>query len=402
MKLQGKNIFLMGTSRFDGPDQSTSFNIATRLAEHNTIYYIDYPFTWKDLFSLIGTKQLKIRFPFFFPFSSGILKSGTNGLNFIICPPLLSINFLPEGKIYRFFLSINEAIIRRRLRKIIRQNRLKDHIYINSFNFHYPGVAKGLKSELTVYHCVDPMIMPYDIKHGVISENRLVKESDLIICTSKKLCDDKKLLNSNTFFIPNAADITHSTKALDKTLPVHKSLQRFRKPVVGYAGSIERRLDYELIVEVAKLNPQISFVFAGPVNPEFVPGWFFDTENIFLLGRVPFNEVPQLIKGFDIAIIPFKADNVSATIFPLKLFEYLGAGRPVIATDFNPDLEEFTNGTVSFCTNAENFSEAIKNLLANDSEELQKQRIEIARQNTWERRAGEIAKLIADNLKPKP
>ena len=398
MILKGKHIFILGAAKFDGPDQSTSFNIARELSRNNFVYYIDYPITWKDYIKQKNTEQIRTRKKFFSPLSDGLLSSGIKNLKIIISPPLMSINFLPEGKLYRSLLGFNESLIRRRIRKVIRVNNIKDFIYINSFNFHYPRVADSLKPALSIYHCVDPMIIPYDMKHGIISEDELVAKSDLVICTSRMLYEEKKKQNPNTWFIPNAADINHSSKALEKDLPANPHIQGIRKPVIGYAGSIERRFDYALLKEVIDANPDKSFVFAGPLMPEFVPEWFLRTNNLFYIGRLPFEDMPGLIRGFDIAIIPFKKDEVSRTIFPLKLFEYLGAGKPVIATNFNPDLEEFTKGMVSFCENAQSFSGAIQDELKNDSERLKQSRIAVAKENTWKKRVGEIAELIAANL----
>src|SRR5690606_22030329 len=123
---------------------------------------------------------------------------------------------------------------------------------------------------------------------------------------------------------------------------------------------------------------------ACPVSPEFVPSWFFETDNVILTGRLPFSDMPGLLKGFDVAIIPFKKDGVSRTIFPLKLFEYLGAGKPVVATDFNPDLKEFTYDAVSFCKDSRQFSDALNRELANKhSAEAKQYRINVAAENTW-------------------
>jgi len=401
MILKDKHIFILGATKFDGPDQSTSFNIAKELSKNNFVYYIDYPITWKDYLVKKDIKVIQARKKYFSPFSDGIVPGEHENLKIIICPPLISINFLPEGSFYRAILRINEFIIRRRMKKAIRKNKINSFIYINSFNFHYPRIADRLKPELSVYHCVDPMIIPYDMKHGITSEDELVLKSDLVICTSRMLYEEKIQQNPNTYFVPNAADIDQSTKALDNELIINHQLAGIKQPIIGYAGSIERRFNYELIKELVDTNPDKSFVFAGPLMPEFVPEWFTKTSNLHYIGRLPFEDMPGLIKGFDIAIIPFKKDEVSRTIFPLKLFEYLGAGKPVVATDFNPDLEEFTHGMVSFCPDASSFTKAIEDNLNTDNNDLKQARINVAKENTWEKRGEEIAELIFNAIKTK-
>jgi glycosyltransferase involved in cell wall biosynthesis len=216
----------------------------------------------------------------------------------------------------------------------------------------------------------------------------------MVICTSKKLQEEKKKFHPKTHFVSNAADIKHSILATNKNLPVHNAVSQFKKPVIGYFGSIEKRIDYEMMKDVIKKNKDKNFVFAGPVTREWVPDSFFELENVHFIGRIYYDEMPSVLKCFDVAIIPFRKYEDSATVFPMKLFEYLGAGKPVVSTDFNPDLKNFTNDLVAYCSNAEEFSAAINKALKNDNEFLQQERIELASNHTWESRAAAIEELI--------
>ena len=200
-----------------------------------------------------------------------------------------------------------------------------------------------------------------------------------------------------TYFIPNAADFKHSEKALQDSTPIYSELHHLKRPIVGYFGNIERRLDYKMIHEVMRMNLDKTFVFVGPVEPEFLkkisPS---EIPNLKLISRVPYDEMPNVIKGFDVAIIPFKKDEVSYTIFPLKLFEYLGSGKPVVSTNFNTHLNEFTFGTVPFCTNANEFSEAINDALENDTPQKKQERLNAAKENTWDRRLTEFSNILEE------
>lgn len=401
MHLKGKNIIVLSLFRFDSEIESTGYTLAKYLAKENTVYYVDNPYTINDFLKLRKSEQYTVRKDFFSLFNEEVIATEIPNLSIVISPVLLSINFLPEGWLYRQALKINEWIIRAKLRRLIKKKGIEDFIFINSFNFHYPEVAEGLAPALKVYHCLDPVKGSFDGKHGVISEEVLVQNSDLIICSSRQLFNEKVKLNPATYFVPNAADLMHSTKALEPSLALSPLLEGIIKPLIGYFGVIEGRTDYELVREVVKRNPDKNFVFVGPIALG-VPDWFTEkADNLFFTGGVPYSEMPAIIKGFDVAIIPFRKDELSATVFPLKLFEYLGAGKPVVTTDFNLDLREFTGDLVDFCADAESFSNAIEDAIRNNSEELIAKRIAIAAEHTWETRVETISDLLIRYIKKK-
>jgi teichuronic acid biosynthesis glycosyltransferase TuaH len=399
--LKDKVIVFLGNTRFDGNIKSTSLFIARNLAVHNEVYFIDYPFTLKDYISYMKTDVKKERENKFSIFSDGLINTDLPNLKIVITPPVLPINFLPEGFIFRFILKINEFIITLRMKKIFKDKKIKDFIFINSFNFHYPGLAKRIKPELTVYHCVDPMIVPYDMKHGIISEKKLVLESDLVICTSVKLTQEKILLNPNTYFVPNASDSDNGFKEVDENMPVHDNLRHIRPPVIGYLGTIERRIDYHLLKMVVDNNKDKNFVIAGPIEDGYLTNPLFKSSNVFTTGAVPYLEVPQMINSFDLAIIPFKKDEVSRTIFPIKLFEYLSFGKPVVSTDFNLDLKDFTGNMVDYCSDPKLFTDAINEALKTDSPQKVEERKLLAKQNTWKKRSEHIAAILKQHLELK-
>jgi glycosyltransferase involved in cell wall biosynthesis len=399
MLLKNKVIFFLGNARFDGNIKSTSFFIAQNLAKHNKVYFIDYPFTLKDYFrTSFNTKELKLRKQKFSFFSNGRLSTKIENLEIVVTPPVLPINFIPEGRIFRGLLNLNQLIIARRLKKILREEKISEFIYINAFNFHYPDIAEKIKPTLSVYQCVDPMIVPYDMKHGIYSENQLVKKSDLVICTSKALYLEKSSQNSNTYFVPNGTDL-NPTSVKNAYFGLHEKLKSISGPLIGYLGTIERRINYELIADVIMLNPDKSFVFAGPVSEGFVPEAFYKFKNVHFLGAIAHQEVEQIISNFDVAIIPFKKDEVSKTIFPIKLFEYLSAGKAVVATDFNEDLKDYTEDYVAYCGTATSFSNALNEFLKQDGEDEKKQRRQLAQKNTWEVRAAQFAEILSSHFK---
>ncbi len=397
--IDGKTIFIISLMKYDGLP-STNFTIANYLAKSNKVFYIDHPFTIKDYLQKNGSDSYLKRKPKFSPFSDGIISTENPNLKIVISPPVLPINWLPEGKLYRFLLGINESIVLSRIRKVIKANNVKDYIFINFFEFHYPTIGHKLSASLNAYYCVDPIVVPYDQKHGLTSERQIIEFSDLVICTSKALYEEKRRINPNTYLIPNAADTVHHMTALDNDLKLHPSLKDIPKPIVGFVGYTERRMDFNLLKEVILAQSDKSFVFAGPIAAEYTPDWFYELKNIYCLGNIPYSELPQLLKGYDLCIIPFKKDEVSSTIFPLKLFEYLGAGKSVVSTNFNPDLKYYTEDSVVYCEDAECFSKSLNELLQVSSSKTQ-YNLSIAQKNTWEIRVQELLALISRFLNKK-
>jgi teichuronic acid biosynthesis glycosyltransferase TuaH len=399
MLLTDKAIVFLGNTRFDGEIKSTSLFIARNLAKHNKVFFVDYPFTLKDYFKTqFNSKELKLRKQKFSLFSDGIIYTDLDNLKIVVTPPVLPINFIPEGIVFRSLLKINERVIGRRINKTLRKEGIQDFIFINAFNFHYPDIAKEINPVLSVYQCVDPMIVPYDMKHGITSENKLVKESDVVICTSKALFSEKRAQNINTYFVPNGTDLNQNNVHNCTVYSLHEKLVGLTKPIIGYLGTIERRINYDLVQEVISANPDKTFVFAGPISDNFVPDSFYNLPNVAFIGPIPHHEVEQVISNFDVAMIPFKKDAVSNTIFPIKLFEYLSAGKPVVITDFNGDLKDYTENCIDYCSSAPEFTQAINNALTNDNDERRQERKALAKKNTWEIRADQIAEILNSHL----
>jgi teichuronic acid biosynthesis glycosyltransferase TuaH len=400
MSLKDQNIIIFSQMQFDGRLESTNYTMAKHLAKDNFVYYVDRPYTWRDYIQLRKTPGFLARKAHFFSASNCLIDTEISNLKIVISPPVPSINMLPEGKLYRLAVKFNEWIVGKRLKNLIKKRSIKNYIFINSYNFAYPSLHQLLTPALTVYHCVDPIIEPYQTKHGLISEDILVKSVNMVISTSKELRNKKALLNENSFFVPNAADISHSLKALDPQLAIDPILAGIPKPIIGYFGAIERRIDYDLVRKLLKTNPDKSFVFIGPIDTYYLTADDYKEPNMYMKKAVPYEQMPAVLKGFDVAIIPFKKDEVSNNIFPLKLFEYLGSGRPVVSTNFNTDLADFTHGTVSFCETAEEFSAALNEALK-DNKTLQQKRLDVAADNTWEHRIVEIKDLLKANLDKK-
>lgn len=393
--LRDQSILFLSLPKHDGHYTSTPWQIATQMTEENRVIFVDHPFTFIDL--LTGFFKANIRKRLKAYFSKSFYTK--NKVDVILTPFVWPINFLPKGKLYDFFLGLNHRILARRVNRYLRQNKIESLLFINSFNFYFPKLYQHLKTtvRLNVYHCIDPMVKAFTIKHGQYLQNEAAQTADLIISTApalQKNFTDRGL--DKSYLVPNAANFGLFNQAL--SIPVHKKVESIEGKVIGYLGNIERRTDFNLLVKVLDLLPEWHLVLAGPVERQYVPVEIFDHQRIHFIGPVAHQEAPAVVKRFDVAIIPFKCDEVSAGIYPLKLFEYMAAGKPVVSTNFNPDVLSELSEVVHTADNETQFADFVLLAYATDSHAKREKRIHVASQNTWEQRAQLFSEILAKEL----
>jgi glycosyltransferase involved in cell wall biosynthesis len=251
--------------------------------------------------------------------------------------------------------------------------------------------------EYVIYHCVDEIKaqpgMPIEVI--VRCENELVRRADTCFVTSEHLLDSRRRLNSNTHYFPNVADFSHFSKALDPNVHVPKDLAEVRGPIVGFIGAISAyKLDFILLKRIAEKHPEWSIILIGKVG-EGDPGTDISTlnamKNLRLLGPRQYDELPAYLKGFDVAILPNVINEYTRNMFPMKFFEYLAAGKQVVATDL-PALRAFSRFVV-LAKDHEDFIAGIESTLRGEGPSLDC-RLELARQHTYELRTEKMLGLL--------
>ncbi|MBC7892080.1 MAG: glycosyltransferase [Sphingobacteriaceae bacterium] len=172
--------------------------------------------------------------------------------------------------------------------------------------------------------------------------------------------------------------------------------------VIGFTGNInEYRLDYPLFKKIAEQHPDKTLVLVGPLNSEVYKDYGLHTmPNVVLTGGKHIRELPAFLQHFDVTIIPFVKNKLTASIYPLKINEYLAAGKPVVATNFSEDIRSFAND-VYIADSHEAFLNAISRAIAEDGPELVEQRVATARSNSWTERVGQFWEVVDRHLAPK-
>jgi glycosyltransferase involved in cell wall biosynthesis len=258
---------------------------------------------------------------------------------------------------------------------------------------------------LSVYHCIDEFTAGIlgRKRHTIVElEASLLHKVNMVFANSLLTYENKRRLNPRTYRIPSGADVEHFAQALDPAVPVCPAIARLPQPRIGYIGHVNERLDYALLEYLARQRPAWSLVFVGDTYP-----WTLDAPplrrlralpNVYLLGKYPFAEIPALVKGMDVCLLPYTDDERGRYRSPLKLYEYLAAGKPVVTTD-HPEAREL-GSVVYLAPTPQIFVERVAQALAQDSQERQRQRIAFAQVHSWDRRVDEMERIIYEILEP--
>ncbi len=189
----------------------------------------------------------------------------------VLTPPLVyPINFLPGGKIYDRLSAVNNSILLKTLRKLIARNHIREYIFINFFDpFFLRTIPTDLRPARFIYQCMDDISqVPYTAKHGVRLENEIVKNADVVLCTSRELTKLKSPFSPNVHFHPNAADVALFNTAATDVLSRPPDMNFGDKKIIGFTGSIEYRTDFDLLYKLAKHHHEKILFMIGPVSTD--------------------------------------------------------------------------------------------------------------------------------------
>lgn len=247
----------------------------------------------------------------------------------------------------------------------------------------------------TVYDCMDHHagFSNTATEHNAF-EQLLLKRSDLTTVTSEYLGDFAQPLARKIEMIRNAADFTH----FNQSLQVVHSNRRNRRATIGYYGAIAEWFDTELLSTLARRLPGCDFLLIGD-DTAGVARALRRHSNIRMLGERPYRDLPQWLAEFDICLIPFRINELTLATNPVKVYEYLSAGKPVVSSDL-PELRQLGD-LVYRARGPEAFVSAIRQALAevalpSAQARLQARRLDFARQQTWQHRAQQFIEAAED------
>jgi glycosyltransferase involved in cell wall biosynthesis len=292
---------------------------------------------------------------------------------------------------------LNRRLLGFQIRKAIAKLGLHDPVNW-TFVPTSAAVAGHLGEKCVVYHCVDEYSAFSDAADEIRArEAELLKKSQLVVVSSSKLLDSKRALNPNTHFVSHGVDFDHFSRAAASDTPVAPEIAALPKPVLGFHGLIADWVDIPLIADIARMRPNWSITLIGKVEADLRP--FEGLSNIHLIGHRPYSRLPEFLKGFDAAILPFVMNELTLAANPLKLREYLAAGLPVISAPLPEVLR--MGSLVSTASTAQEYVNLVERFMQGGKLGAKTSNAERVRNESWDFKVHQLEELLADALNPK-
>ncbi len=294
----------------------------------------------------------------------------------------------------RFIRSFNRWLLGFQIRRALRSLGLTDPITY-TFVPTSADVVGTLGEKCVVYHCVDEYSAFSDAAGEVRArENELLRKSDLVLVSASDLLKTKREHNPKTFLVTHGVDFEHFRRATEEATPVAPELRDLPRPVLGFHGLIADWVNLPLLGELARMRPQWSIVLVGRGDTDLSP--IQNLPNVHVLGHRPYAKLPEYLRGFDIALLPFVVNELTLAANPLKLREYLAAGLPVVAAPL-PEIARF-EGLVTLASTAAEYARAIESLLAQKRVGPSRERSDQVAGESWDGKVAEIEKLLTSVL----
>lgn len=278
------------------------------------------------------------------------------------------------------------------------------HVYSTNANYSFANLTKLSKYFNILYEYIDSIKLSKDIQIRHRHE-KILKMNDIkVVVTAKELFDEVSRFSHCSYIkISNGVDYNHWNNYKHKPISILEKIHKDEKIVIGYYGALTKDwFDFQLIEKLVKLN-SLHIVLIGPLNymgpsNESSNEYYKKLKtqrNVTLLDAVSYEDLPNYAKYFDIAIIPFLVNEITEATSPVKLFEYMASGKPIITTNL-PECKQYS--VVKVTTTHEEFIKEIIKLRDNpvDSTFINELKNE-SKRNTWSQKAVQMKNFMLEN-----
>ena len=287
---------------------------------------------------------------------------------------------------------LNRILLVRQIKNALRRVQ-KGPMQIWSFAPDIAYLLEKLSAQKVLYYCVDDFasFSGYDAGQVLRDEADLCRRADLVVTTSSALQEAKRPLNPNTILVTHGVDYRHFAKALSNNLPIPEDISNIPHPVLGFFGLIRDWVDLDLLADAARRKPDWHFVLLGDSTIDLTP--YRDLSNMHFLGRKPYESLPAYCRQFDVGLIPFRINDLTKAVNPIKLREYLAAGLPVVSSRL-PEVEQYDHLVQIFHV-PQDFATVVEKALACSAEDRQ-QRTDAMAGETWPEKVNLITRRLME------
>lgn len=244
-------------------------------------------------------------------------------------------------------------------------------------------LINNIPHNIVVTQIVDNNSFRNDENHIIeftkLQYNELARLSDLVITSSITNYNIFSNINNNCFFIENGVSEKFISDPSDFPF-----IKNNAKPRLGYLGFISERTDIDLIRYIALLRPNYLLLIAGPDRGILGPSKITELSNVKYIGPIHHEQAPSFLKNLDVCLIPHKDNEYSRSMSPLKLFQYLASGRPIVSTKV-AGTERWGN-LVMLSDTYDAFIHNIDVTLEKDNQKKSAIRINAAKAENWDNR----------------
>lgn len=392
--IKGRDIIVMGIQAWDIEIGSNCKNIATEMAKHNRVLYVNPPMDRVSRYREKNTEKIKKRIQVQKGQAEDLVEIGENMWNLYPKSMTESINFIKNKTLFDLLNRINAKRFCGDIQTAINRLQFKDFIIFNDSSMFLGQHIKALlKPAFYVYYMRDYLTKnPYWRKNGVRLEPKLIKDADCVVNNSTLYTEYGKQFTEHSYMVGQGCDTSLFNDEV-REITVPEDLKSIPGPIIGYVGFLSsRRLSIELLIQLAKARPQWSLVLVGPEDDQFNSSELHEIDNVYFLGSRDSQELPNYIKGFDVAINPQLINEATIGNYPRKIDEYLAMGKPTVASATKA-MEYFKDFTYLGVT-AEDYVNLIEKALAENSPELAAKRREFGLSHSWENNVNEIYNCI--------